>query len=472
VETKQGAEGKGGSCASAGCPFQSSDDVTVSKKPFDVLVLGATGFTGRQLVRALRRQSAGRGLRVALAGRRPEALEAVSGGSFQVLPADLGDAASIAKLARSGRVLLNLAGPYALQGEPVVQACLAGGCHHLDLSGETFWMRQMVQRHHAEAQRKGLLIVNACGYEALPFDVLTQAVAAQMQSCHGQRLTELDVAVRFTGPGIRRLSDAVSGGTLASMGTVLALDRSNSLQRMDCLLPDELPEGWNANAVAQRNAAPLSPWWDERWGSVMAPTLPAPFINPPLVLRSAVLTAGAFAPNFRYREGMAMRDGVEPWLGPIASMLPARAWVQAGLGATSRAAQWSTAATLSAPLAAMSAAAGAPSDLGRQALQRLIELVGPKPGEGPSPEALDAMGYALRWRAVGEGGGALHGELVAEGHPGYRSTPEMMAAVGLALADGTLGAGRSGVLSPGAAFGPDAMTTLADAGVTWTVEND
>jgi short subunit dehydrogenase-like uncharacterized protein len=444
----------------------------VTKKPFDVVVLGATGFTGRQLVRALRRQAAGRGLRVALAGRRPEALDAVSGGSFQVLPADLGDAASIAKLARSSRVLLNLAGPYAVQGEPVVQACLAGACHHLDLSGETFWMRQMVQRHHAEAAQKGVLVVHACGYEALPFDVLAQTVAAEMQVRHGQRLLGLDVAVRFTGPGIRRLSDAVSGGTLASMGTVLALDRSNSLQRMDCLLPDELPEGWNANAVAQRNAAPLSPWWDEAWGSVMAPALPAPFINPPLVLRSAVLRGEAFAPQFRYREGMAMRDGVEPWLGPIASVLPASAWVQAGLGATSRAAQWSTAATLSAPLAAMSAAAGAPSDLGRQALQRLIELVGPKPGEGPSPEALDTMGYALRWRAVGEGGAAMRGELVAEGHPGYRSTPEMMAAVGLALAEGRLGAGRAGVLSPGAAFGPEAMPVLADAGLTWTLEND
>jgi short subunit dehydrogenase-like uncharacterized protein len=244
----------------------------VKKKPHDLIVLGASGYTGRQLVRALMRQSPGRSVRIGLAGRDRAKLEALNSG-FDLLDANLDNASSITRLAASGRVLLNLAGPYAERGEQVIQACLAGGCHHLDLSGEVFWMRQMLQRHHAQALKRGLLVVPACGYEALPFDVATLAAARALLLEHGERCAQVDVSVRFTGAGIRRLSDAVSGGTLDSMRTVLMYDRSDSLQRMDSLLPDNLPEGWNANAVALRNAAPLSPWWDADWGTVMAPTL-------------------------------------------------------------------------------------------------------------------------------------------------------------------------------------------------------
>jgi short subunit dehydrogenase-like uncharacterized protein len=440
-------------------------------RPFDILVLGATGFTGRQLVHALQRQVEGRGLRIGLAGRRPEALAALQSG-LAILPADAADEASLAKLARSGRVLLNLAGPYAERGEAVVAACVANGCHHLDLSGEVFWMRRMLQRHHAAAQAKGVLLVPACGYEALPFDLATQAIAHYLLLRHGERCAKVDIAIRLTGPAMTRLSDAVSGGTLASMRAVLEHDQTNSLQRMDCLLPEDLPAGWNANAVALTNTAPLSPWWDADWSSVMAPALPAPFINPPLVLRSAALAPEVFAPGFRYREGLQMRDSVEKLLGPLARVLPSNPWVQASLGGTSRAAQWSGAATLAAPLAALSAAAGQGGSMSRQALQRLIELVGPKPGEGPRPEALDAMGYELQIRAEGEAGTVQRALLRAKGHPGYRSTPEMMAAIGLGLAEGRIGAGKAGLLSPGAAFGVEALPLLETAGVRWTLEKE
>jgi short subunit dehydrogenase-like uncharacterized protein len=96
-------------------------------------------------------------------------------------------------------------------------------------------------------------------------------------------------------------------------------------------------------------------------------------------------------------------------------------------------------------------------------------LVGPKPGEGPSREQLDAMGYELTLRAVGERGTPLQALLSAQGHPGYRSTPEMMAAVGLALAEGRLGQGKAGVLSPGAAFGAEALEFLESAHVRWSI---
>lgn len=434
---------------------------------FDLVVLGATGYTGRQLVRALRRQA--KGQRIALAGRRVEALAELAGSDFGVLPADLNDDDSLRRVAAQGRVMLNLAGPYAERGEAVVAACIEAGCHHLDLSGEVFWMRQLLRRQHDRARLAGLLLVPACGYEALPFDLAAQALARHLQLRHGERCVQLDIAVLLRGSSIRRLSDAVSGGTLASMRSVLQHDQGNSLQRMDCLLPEELPSGWNANAVALANAAPLAPWWDADWASVMAPALPAPFINPPLLLRSAAMAPEAFAPGFRYREGLLLRGEVEARLGGIARALPGQSWAQIGLGGTSLAAQWSAGAALAAPLAAFGAAAG--GRRGRQALQRLSEWLGPRPGEGPSEAQLDGMDWQLRCRALGDGGTVLRALLEADGHPGYRSTPEMMAAVGLALADGRLGAGKSGLLSPGAAFGCDGLSVLqSGAGLRWLME--
>lgn len=436
---------------------------------FDLIVLGATGFTGRQLVKALRRQV--RGHRVALAGRRPEALQELAGTDFGVLPADLLDPSSLRRMAAQGKVLLNLAGPYAEQGDLVVAACIEAGCHHLDLSGEIFWVQQLLRQQHDRARHAGLLLVPSCGYEVLPFDLAAQALARHLQLRHGERCVQLNIGVEFTGAGIRSLRDAVSGGTLASMRSVLQHDQGASLQRMDCLLPEELPPGWNANAVAIANAAPLSPWWDDGFRSVMAPAVPAPFVNPPLLLRSAALAPEAFAPAFRFREGVLLREQVERRIGGIARWLPAQGWAQAGLGGTSLAAQWSAGAAMAAPLAAFGAAASGPR--GRQALQRLIDWIGPKPGEGPSDAQLDGMGYRLRCRALGDGGTLLRGTLEAEGHPGYRSTPEMMAAVGLALADGRLGggpAGRAGLLPPGAAFGPEGLDVLRAAGVSWTLE--
>ena len=125
----------------------------MSSKPFDLIVFGATGFTGRQTVRSLARRSAGRPLRWAVAGRNEERLRAAiremvppAVAQPGIVVADIGDADSLQALAAQTAVLLNLAGPYALTGEAVVQACIAQGTHCLDLTGETFWVRQLIER--------------------------------------------------------------------------------------------------------------------------------------------------------------------------------------------------------------------------------------------------------------------------------------------------------------------------------------
>jgi short subunit dehydrogenase-like uncharacterized protein len=223
---------------------------------------------------------------------------------------------------------------------------------------------------------------------------------------------------------------------------------------MGCLLPPGTPD---AASIARRNALRWLPQVDEALHTVLAPTLPGPFVNPPVVLRSVALIDDPtlFAPDFRYREGTHM-----------AKVLPG---VEALPRAASLALQWSAAAAITAPLAHLAATLGGPLRFQRGALRALLARVVPKPGSGPSEAALDGSGYRFEVYARATSGARFHGSVQADGHPGYRSTPEMAVACALGLADGTLGrTPQVGVVSPAAGLGIEAVGALAAAGVRFS----
>ncbi len=442
----------------------------MSAKPFEVTVLGATGFTGRQAVRALLHRAASRPLRWAVAGRNRDRLLALvkqlvpaSAGQPGVLVADVGDPASLQALAAQTDVLLNLAGPYALNGEAVVQACIAYGTHHLDLTGETFWVQQLIARHHLSAQAARVKIIPCCGYEALPFDLATLWAAQQVRERFKQPCREVKLVVGFTGRRIKSVKDAVSGGTVGSIKVVLEHDHTDCVRNPACLLPAGAP---NAGDVARRNAYRFVPQFDADMGCVTAPTIPAPFINPPIVLRTqALLSAGQagddmlFSPDFRYVESMSMASLV-PDVSRL-SFLPKAAALPL---------QWAAAAALAAPLAGLSAAVSGPLEFQRQGLRKLIDWLAPKTGEGPSDDALDGTGYAFDIFATSASGQTLRGRMEAQGHPGYRSTPEMAVTAAVGLARGELGnTGQFGIVTPAAGLGIEAVAALRDAGVVFSV---
>jgi len=429
-------------------------------KPFDVVILGATGFTGRQAVRAMRRQ--GQGVRWAIAGRNVQALQAIVGEGAErgaakpgVLLADTTDAESVHTLASQTRVLLNLAGPYALTGEAVVLACIANGTHCLDLTGETFWVRQLIERHHRAAQQAGVKLIPSCGYEVLPFDIATLWIADALRQRHGQACREVKLVVSFTGKRVTSLADAASGGTVASMRLLLELDETDCVRNMACLLPEGRGD---ARAVARRSAIAWIPQYDADLKCVTAPTVPAPFINPPMVLRSWALIDDEklFTPDFRYHEGTHMGSLVgAPGFLPAAATLPL---------------QFAAAASLAAPLAGLGATVSGPLQFQRNALRKLIERFAPKPGEGPSEAALDNTGYAFDIFATGAGGARLEGRMEADGHPGYRSTPEMAVAAANGLALGTLGrTPHCGIVTPASGLGLEAVEALRPAGVRFSL---
>lgn len=434
----------------------------MSTKPYEVVLFGATGYTGRQAVLAMVHRAATQSLRWAVAGRQPEKLSALvtelvplPAEQPGVIVADANDVDALQRLAAQTDVLLNLAGPYALTGEAVVQACIAHGTHYLDLTGETFWVQQLIARHHRAAKMAQVKVIPSVGYEALPFDLATLWAAQQLHDRTGEACREVKLVVSFIGKRITGLRDAVSGGTVASLKTLLELDTTDCVRNPACLLP---PDSADAAEVAQRNAYSFLPRYDEDVEAVTAPTIPAPFVNPPIVLRSQALMAGSglFAPDFRYVEAMSMKS-----LVPSVSFLP---------DASTLPLQWAAAASLSAPLANLSAAVGGPLKFERGALRKLIDWVAPKAGEGPSEEVLANSGYALDIVATSVNGRKLRGRLDAQGHPGYRSTPEMAVTAAVGLAKGTLGrTPHFGIVTPATGLGLEAVGAMRDAGMTFSV---
>jgi short subunit dehydrogenase-like uncharacterized protein len=426
---------------------------TVSK-PYDLILLGATGFTGRQAVRALLRQRPD--ARWAVAGRDAGRLRALVADMLVpgarapgVIVADTQDADALRAMARQGKVLFNLAGPYHATGDAVVAACIEGGTHYLDLSAETFWMQRLIREQHDAARRARLKIMPCAGYEALPFDLAVLWAAHQLRRHSGEACARVTIAVSVTGRLTADPRDLVSGGTAATVTELLAHDHSDCLNDMACLLP---PDADDAAGVARRHALPWLPHWSDELQAVLAPTLPGPFINPPVVLRGVALMAdeALFAPDFRYREGTHIGQLLPGWL----PQAPARAL------------QWAGAASVALPLANLSATVAGPLRFQRRGMRALLRRVVPKPGQGPSERALDAIGYQLEVFAHGERGARFRGRVRAQGHPGYRSTPEMAVCVALGLADGTLGrTPHHGIVPPAAGLGIEAVDALRGARV-------
>ena len=162
----------------------------MSERDLDVVVFGATGVTGRQVAAYLAERAEETGARWAAAARDPAKLERVLGEAGASAPetivADLDDPDSLAAMATRTRVVLNLVGPYTPYGRPVIEACVAGSAHYVDLTGEIPFVRRIIDEFHGRATDAGIKLVQVCGFEALPPD-LSVLLAAQRRASAGAR---------------------------------------------------------------------------------------------------------------------------------------------------------------------------------------------------------------------------------------------------------------------------------------------
>ncbi|MFC4001389.1 saccharopine dehydrogenase family protein [Prauserella oleivorans] len=384
----------------------------MTDRRYDIVLFGATGFTGGLTADYLARH-APRGCRWALAGRTPAKLEAVRARLAEIDPAcadlpllraDVTDADSLREVAEASRVVITTVGPYLHYGEPLVAACAAAGTDYVDLTGEPEFVDRMYLAHHATARRTGARIIHACGFDSIPYDLGVYFTV--------QHLPE---NVPLTVTGQVRANAEFSGGTYAS--ALAAFSRARAMART--AKRRRRAEPWPRE---RRIHVPMSPPSRDRdtgrW------LVPMPTIDPQIVARSAAALE-RYGPSFTYRHTAAVRR------------LPTIALAGVGLG-------------LLAVLAQIPPA--------RSALGRLR-----KPGQGPSAARRAKSWFHVRF--TGEGGGKRVVTEFAGGDPGYDETAKMLSESALCLAFDQLPA-TSGQVTTAVAMGDALVRRLQVAGLT------
>jgi short subunit dehydrogenase-like uncharacterized protein len=424
------------------------ESAPVSGRDLDVVVFGATGVTGRRVAAYLAERSAETDLRWAAAARDAnrvaELLGAMGVRTPETIVADVGDPSSLEAMASRARVVLNLVGPYTLYGRPVIEACVAGGAHYADLTGEIPFVREMINDFDGPAAAAGVKIVQVCGFEALPPDLLVTLARERARERWDEGLAAVDLEVTFTPPrGLPRPSDGMSGGTFQSLSSVAAAEDAATIADPAALIDDA------AIAAAVRRVSPIT--LAPRRGSdgvVIAPMTPAAFINPAVIQRTAALMANADGPPaepFRYREGVA--------LGGHALSLPLR---------------WALAGALSATqMGLRSMARARPAVRGPAA--SVLARVGPASGYGPAADRLEGWRWTMSAHARTTGGQELDVRLEADGHPGYLATAKLLGEAGMLLAEDGATPQRAGCLTPATALGTACIGRFERARVRFSV---
>jgi short subunit dehydrogenase-like uncharacterized protein len=396
-------------------------------REFDVVLFGATGYTGQLVAAQLAARA--QGARWALAGRNREKLQRVAADvgkpELPLLVGDSGDAAFLAQLAGRTRVVCTTVGPYSRYGEGLVAACAEAGTSYCDLTGEVHFIRAMIDRHEARARESGARIVHCCGFDSIPSDLGTFFLQEQARARWGAPASEVRARVV-------KMRGGSSGGTIASAKEVMsATQKDPALRRLlfqpYCLNPAGEQSGPDG-------ADQLKPQHDPDFGWT------APFImaacNTRIVRRTNAVLGYPYGHDFRYDEAIATGEGPKGFL--IAS------GISAGTGAM-------LASLAIAPLRALS------------------ERVLPKPGEGPTREQRE-NGFFVYELLGTRGHDRLKVRVSADKDPGYGATSKMLAesALCLALDDARLPV-KGGSWTPASAMGMALVERLNAVGVRFEV---
>lgn len=405
-------------------------DTTVDRL-HDLVVFGATGFTGRLVAEHLKERGEAAG-DWAIAGRNPQKLERVAGDLGIDVPqvvVDSTDPDAMAAMAASTRVVCTTVGPYARFGEPVISACAEHGTDYVDLAGEPQWIRRMIDRYHDEAVASGARIVHCCGFDSIPSDLGTLYAQTAMQDRHGGVHAE---HVRLRVKGAR---GGTSGGTLASM--VQVMEEAAADPEVAAVLEDPyslLPAGERNGPHVPEHSTPE---YDDDFASWIAPFV-MELVNAKVVRRSNALLGYPWGREFRYDEAVLTGDG----LGGRARATA----IAAGTGATSLALTSST-------------------------VRGLADRFLPDSGSGPDRAAREAGFFDLRILAEHPQDRAkdVLVRVTGDRDPGYGATSRMLGEAALALAQDESEIG-GGSWTPASALGHALIDRLqSHAGITFEV---
>jgi short subunit dehydrogenase-like uncharacterized protein len=402
---------------------------------FDVVVFGATGFTGR-LVAEYLHATYGRGgeFAWALAGRNLAKLAEVrraigAGEALPLIAADAADEGALAELVRQSRSIITTVGPYQRYGRALVTACAQAGTDYVDLCGEPVWMAQMIPLLDAPARASGARIVFSCGFDSIPFDLGVVFLQHEAQRRFGMPLARVHGRVR-------KMKGKPSGGTIASMLASIEQVVRDAAARRAMVDPFALTPGFKGPRQPESGSAS----YDSLAKSWTAPFIMAP-INTKNVHRTNALLGHPWGRDFVYDERMLAGDGAD---------------------GEKRASRMTSAIRMQNALLAF-----APT----RALLRRFAL--PKPGEGPSAQEREAGGYEVLFIGQATDGRTLRASVRGEGDPGYASTSRMISESALCLLyDVDRAQTGGGVWTPGAAMGRNLISRLqARARLTFALED-
>jgi|TARA_R100000049_G_C1955376_1_gene108900 short subunit dehydrogenase-like uncharacterized protein len=387
-------------------------------KQFDIVIYGATGYTGRLVAEHFLREYGDRpdAPTWAMAGRNPDKLAEVKGligapDSTPTIVADAADTFSLDQMCEQAKVIITTVGPYQLYGEPLLAACARSGTHYADLCGEPAWMRQMIDKYEADAKASGARISFSSGFDSIPFDL-------------GVLMLQKEAVERFGTPcktvrgRVRAMKGTFSGGTAASLTeSMKAMARDPSLIKIM-----RSPFGLTPGFDGPDQPGGMIPKYEKDLGKWAAPFVMAP-INTKNVHRTNFLRGHPWGEDFQYDEMVLTSPG------------------EAGKAAANAAAEMMKNPFGSKP---------------------------PKPGEGPTPEARENGYYDVLFVGETAGGETLRYAVKGRYDPGYGSTSRMIGETGIALLESDA---PGGIGTPGSILGEALVDRLREhAELTFAVE--
>jgi len=403
----------------------------MSERRLDLVVYGASSFVGQILCRYLvERHGVVGPLKWAIAGRNAAKLDAVAadtGADVERIVANATDADALKALAESTKVVVSTVGPYALYGSRLVEAVAEAGTDYCDLTGETQWIRKMIDAHADAATASGARIVHSCGFDSIPSDLGVWFTQQRALEQFGVACTAVSMRVAKTRGG-------VSGGTTASMMNLMEEAAEDPGLRK--LLADPYVLAPADMRTGPRQPEIMRPTRDSVSGEWVAPFVMAA-VNTRIVQRTHALLGRPWGPEFTYDEAMLMGSG------PLGAAKAGG--LTAGLGAF------------------MGLAALGPT---RKALNRVL----PKPGAGPSPKAQEAGFFDLRFFGTTPDGRTIRTQVTGDRDPGYGGTGRMLGEAAVSLIELPRAEVGGGFWTPATAFGDRLVERLeAHAGLRFSI---
>lgn len=364
-------------------------------RPYDVVLYGASGFVGKQTVEYFAQHTHPDQVRWAIAGRNRQKLEAVKaqvGGAAQpieVLVADSHDQQAVDAMVAQTRVLLNTAGPFALYGTKIVDACVRLQTHYVDITGETPWVRTLIDRYHERATANGTRIIPFCGFDSVPSDLGTYLLVRHIQQVLGSTCRAVKAYFQAYG--------GFNGGTLASGFNLYDSGQASQVSNPFLLNPSS---PFNPTEF-ERNRDPEFPQFDPDIGSWVGPFFMGA-VNTRVVRRSSALYAQwqqPYGPDFTYQEYLKFDPPLD--------------WLQA-TGVT----------------AAMAVATRA---IQLPVIRQLLQPFLPQPGNGPSEKTMNQGWFRCELIGQTADNRQVRGLIQNQGDPGNRSTTQFLCESALTL---------------------------------------